>query len=965
MKKTTKTLSSLCLILSLGIGLTACSTNTGQQTNTSNQQTNTNSKQTNTNSKQTNTNNQQTNTNTNNDSTDNTNKWQITEEANPDIKMENQPISSFWFPEQLLEWNAEDDKDFAYNVSTVPLAKRVESEKLTPVNDNQNKDTKVVSISIMNGSTSGNPSHGTNKFDANTFTYWQYVDTLVYWGGSSGEGLIVPPSPDVTDAAHRNGVPVLGTIFFPMAEHGGKLEWLEQFLQKDEAGNFPMTDKLIEVTQLYGFDGWFINQETQGTQEQPLKPKHAKLMQQFIKQLKEKANDDITIMWYDSMTKKGKMDWQNALTDKNSYFLLDNKGNPVADSMFLNFWWTNDSLADKQLIKSSKEKANSIGINPYDLYAGVDVQSNGILTPIRWDLFEDGKGKTNTSLGLYCPSWTYFSTSMMDEFERNENALWVNPKGNPSISSSATGTEWRGISNYAIEKTPISQLPFVTNFSTGNGYNFFIDGEKVSEMDWNNRSVTDILPTYRYIIENSDGNSLNANLNFADAYYGGNSIKFRGNMLKDASSTIKLYSCDLTIDEDIIFTTAVKSTVSTSINAVLTLDDNSIQKIEGDKKVDKDWTIVSFSLKDLVGKNIRDISYEITPSEDANGYEFCLGNMTLTKEEFNKDVAISEVKVDETMFDDDNIYAGVRLSYLVSSEEIPEHYEIYRINDDNSRSLLGTTTNNCFFVNGLMRNENSLKTTFEVIPVNKNQVRGTGSTASIDWPDNSLPKSDFTASHTIIAPNESITFESLCSLNTTGFKWTFEGADQTESTDETPTVTYSQEGTYSVTLTATNEKGEDTKEVTGLITVTNDASEGLENLALNKPTQATAYVNENEAPQFAVDGTPDKKWCATGTPPHEITIDLEEEKLISEVKILHAEAGGESPDMNTQKYTISVSTDGNAFTEVLTIKKNSKGETLDTFPAVKAKYVKLSVEKPTQGSDSAARIYEIEVYGIK
>ena len=48
-----------------------------------------------------------------------------------------------------------------------------------------------MSISIMNGSTSGNSPHGLNKVDANAFTYWQYVDLLVYWGGSSGEGLIV------------------------------------------------------------------------------------------------------------------------------------------------------------------------------------------------------------------------------------------------------------------------------------------------------------------------------------------------------------------------------------------------------------------------------------------------------------------------------------------------------------------------------------------------------------------------------------------------------------------------------------------------------------------------------------------------------------------------------------------------------------------------------------------------------
>ena len=34
------------------------------------------------------------------------------------------------------------------------------------------------------------------------------------------------------------------------------------------------------------------------------------------------------------------------------------------------------------------------------------------------------------------------------------------------------------------------------------------------------------------------------------------------------------------------------------------------------------------------------------------------------------------------------------------------------------------------------------------------------------------------------------------------------------------------------------------------------------------------YVNDNEAPPFAVDGDVTKKWCATGNPPHALTIDL-------------------------------------------------------------------------------------------
>ena len=313
--------------------------------------------------------------------------YTVTEEAgeSENLKMANTPISLFWFPDQLLEWDPSEDKDIEYNKSVVPLVKRVSKEKLKTVNDTQNKDFNVVALSIMNASTSGNPTHGSNKFSSNTFSYWQYIDKLVYWGGSSGEGIIVPPSPDVVDSAHKNGVPVLGTVFFPTTVHGGKAEWVEQFLQKDSNGHFLMVDKLIEVCETLGFDGWFINQETGLTVKEndfidesdttkegaKINQKHVELMQEFIKKFKEKS--DLEIMWYDSITKDGVMDWQNALTEKNKYFLIDEDNKKVADSMFLNFWWTNKNFADKELLKVSKERAEELGLNNYDLYAGIDM----------------------------------------------------------------------------------------------------------------------------------------------------------------------------------------------------------------------------------------------------------------------------------------------------------------------------------------------------------------------------------------------------------------------------------------------------------------------------------------------------------------------------------------------------------------------------------------------------------------
>ena len=69
--------------------------------------------------------------------------------------------------------------------------------------------------------------------------------------------------------------------------------------------------------------------------------------------------------------------------------------------------------------------------------------------------------------------------------------------------------------------------------------------------------------------------------------------------------------------------------------------------------------------------------------------------------------------------------------------------------------------------------------------------------------------------------------------------------------------------------------------------------------------------------------------------------------------------------MNTKSYAIYTSEDGLSFEEVRSVTRNTAGTTHDAFAPVNAQFVKLVVNKPTQGSDSAARIYEIEVYGLE
>lgn len=886
--------------------------------------------------------------------------YQVTEEG-VHFKMPNAPITPAWKPNELLEANL--DEVALYNKSSIPLKARILKDRLSPVNSTQKLDTEIVALSIMNSSTSGNIPHGTNQFEANTFSYWQYIDKLVYWGGSAGEGLIVPPTPDVTDSAHKNGVPVLGTIFFPPVEYGGKTEWIDDFLQRDESGKFIIIDKLVAVCDKLGFDGWFINQETQLDEASQEKVEYATLFQELLKQFKEATNGKYEIMWYDAMTVDGEMDWQNQMNDKNKAFVIDAEGNELADSMFLNFWWTTDKLAPEELLKKSNEYAQSVGYNPKKLFAGIDMQANGTGTPIKWNLLENGDDPL-VSIGLYCPSWSFFSAEDINQFHEKESRIYVNEFQDPSKDSQAEGTEWRGLSKFAIEKSVVNSAPFTTNFNMGNGYNFFIKGEKVSNLDWNNRSLGDVMPTYRWIIE-GEGNTIKPSIDYANAYYGGNSLKFLGDFKAGQESLIKLFSADLKVEENMEISVAAKAQSELQLDLQLEFFDGESIVIKGDKALVEEWQQITYSLKGHENKEIKAISLVVSSKEDQK-VAFNVGELTIKNSQDNAEVInVSNLKVDRVEFAEEDTIAGVHLSWDASASDNLKAYEIYRKNNDGTYSLLGATLNNRFFINSLQRGDKMKESEFAVRAINRDNVTGQTDETKMTWPDNTVPKAKFTASKTVVAPNEEITFINMSNKLSETFEWTFEGANIEASTDENPTVSYAQEGKYPVKLIAKNEQGQDEVIVEEFITVTEKAKEGLVNLALNKPTEASSFVNNNEAAQFAVDGDSTKKWCAVGPDKHNITIDLGEVKDIAMLKVYHAEAGGENADMNTEEYMLEVSTDGTNFETVLDVKKNSQGTTSDAFKLTPARYVRFTTLKPTQGSDSAARIYEIEVYGLE
>ncbi|BDD04844.1 M6 family metalloprotease domain-containing protein [Aureibacter tunicatorum] len=81
------------------------------------------------------------------------------------------------------------------------------------------------------------------------------------------------------------------------------------------------------------------------------------------------------------------------------------------------------------------------------------------------------------------------------------------------------------------------------------------------------------------------------------------------------------------------------------------------------------------------------------------------------------------------------------------------------------------------------------------------------------------PTADFSANSSFICPGQSVEFTDLSISGPESWSWEFEGGSPSVSSDQNPTITYYNEGTYKVKLTASNANGSDVVEKVEYITV--------------------------------------------------------------------------------------------------------------------------------------------------
>jgi mannosyl-glycoprotein endo-beta-N-acetylglucosaminidase len=137
---------------------------------------------------------------------------------------------------------------------------------------------------------------------------WNSVDTFVYF---SHHRVSIPP-PGWTHAAHLHGTKVLGTL---ITEWDGALtESSDLLTAPDRIGS-----QLASVAKYYGFDGWFVNFETR-VEGGAVRERVERFLAAVRAHTRREVGEHALVLWYDSVTKDGKLQWQNALNEENACF---------------------------------------------------------------------------------------------------------------------------------------------------------------------------------------------------------------------------------------------------------------------------------------------------------------------------------------------------------------------------------------------------------------------------------------------------------------------------------------------------------------------------------------------------------------------------------------------------------------------------------------------------------------------
>ncbi|XP_075374933.1 cytosolic endo-beta-N-acetylglucosaminidase isoform X4 [Mycteria americana] len=401
-----------------------------------------------------------------------------------------EPISFFLSSlEELLAWQPDSNDDF--NVSAVPLAKR-QPPLLSK------RPRTLVCHDMRGGYLEDRFIQGSATRNPYVFYHWRYIDIFVYF---SHHAVTIPPV-CWTNAAHRNGVPVLGTFITEWTD-GEKL--CEAFLAGGEEAYRAVSEQLARIAQHYRFDGWLVNMEN------TLSAAAVGNLPPFLRHLTAQVHSAVPeglVIWYDSVLQNGTLKWQNELNEENRVFF------DACDGLFTNYNWKEEHLERTRGLAGPRHTDVYVGI---DVFARGDVIGGGFDTDKSLRLIR----QYGLSAAIFAPGWVYEHLGA-ENFLDNENKFW-------------------GLLAEYLPTHSICTLPLATSFSLGMGTSRFLAGKEEQAGPWYDLSTQEIQPLYA----EREGR-LSTSCCLQDAWSGGSSLRVQGTIpAGEEHVAIRLFSLQM------------------------------------------------------------------------------------------------------------------------------------------------------------------------------------------------------------------------------------------------------------------------------------------------------------------------------------------------------------------------------------------------------------------------------------
>ncbi|NEE02637.1 endo-beta-N-acetylglucosaminidase [Phytoactinopolyspora halotolerans] len=627
------------------------------------------------------------------------------------------PLMHGYSAPDIKSWSPETDAYAPYLRARVPLATRIPAFEPTQARRGLDPRPKLMSLAndyVQPGNATEGYKYGPG-FEAYALRFWQYPDLYASWHGLPLEGqhdadepqygIINLPNPGYTEAAHRNGVLSLGCWFWPRPED------FSEVVEQRTDGSFPMVDKMIEMAGYFGFDGYFINQEAQIPAEQ------AELLMEFFTYFAEQAPDGFHLQWYDSLTVDGRITYENEFNEVNSPWIVDEDGNRICDSIFLNYWW-ND-----QRVRNSRQHALDLGLDPYEVvYTGQEIGKDRFAQP--YDprhIFPDGEEPRT--------SWAYLGAEMVwytvdadkstvegqAAVYQRERHLWAGPRQDPSRTGRMGDPDpgdpldpqgWDGTAHNIVEKSVIGAVPFVTSFCAGTGTGFFIDGRRVSDDGWFNIGIQDILPTWQWWVRDADDEPLDTvtvDYDYSNAYDGGSSLLISGELAAQETAIVRLYKTALPVERTTALELVHDIGEGVDVEVGLIFEDAPeqwewVSLGDSPRRLKGNWLGSSRPLASYVGRTVAAVGVAVRAGDTAvSEVAVRLGQLSVTdRRRRSKPGAPSSVEVDKVTRDGD--VASVYLQW--SAAKNAEYYDVFH-GDGADRAWVGRTHGETFCVSAL------------------------------------------------------------------------------------------------------------------------------------------------------------------------------------------------------------------------------------------------------------------------